>query len=108
MSDAGDFAANETVRQRVMRWLTKSEHSFEDLRLGLEISARELEEELRHVQKSARREGMGPAVVPPRCRDCGFGFPGRLKKHLHPLSCCPKCKSHRIEPPRFRVAARRS
>ncbi len=44
MSDAGDFAANETVRQRLMRRLAKSEHSFEDLRLGLEISARELEE----------------------------------------------------------------
>jgi predicted Zn-ribbon and HTH transcriptional regulator len=105
MTDGEHFAANETVRQRLMRWLTESDYSFEDLRLALEIPGRELEEELRHVQRSARRQRMRLVVVPPKCRDCGFDFPGRLRKHLHPPSRCPKCKSHRIEPPRFRVAA---
>jgi hypothetical protein len=105
MADLEDFAASETVRQRLTRWLTRSEYSFEDLRVGLGISARDLEVALRHVEKSARRHGTQLAVEPPKCRDCGFGFPGRLRKHLHSPSRCPKCKSHRIDPPRFRVIA---
>ncbi|HEY5656448.1 MAG TPA: transcriptional regulator [Myxococcota bacterium] len=103
MVDAEQPAASETVRQRLARWLAKSEYSFEDLRVALEISARELEEELRHVQRSARGQGVRLAIVPPACRDCGFDFPGRLRKHLGPPSRCPRCRSHRIEPPRFRV-----
>ena len=105
MIDVEDLAVDETPRQRLMRWLTESEYSFEDLRVALDIPARELEEELRHVERSARRQHMRLAVLPPKCRDCGFGFPGRLRKHLSPPTRCPKCRSHRIEPPRFRVAA---
>jgi predicted Zn-ribbon and HTH transcriptional regulator len=104
VTDDADVAASETLRQRLFRWLVESEYSFEDLRFVLEISARELEDELRHVERSVRRQRMHFAVAPPRCRDCGFGFPGRLRKHLGPPSRCPKCKSHRIEPPRFHIA----
>jgi predicted Zn-ribbon and HTH transcriptional regulator len=96
--------ASDTVRQRLMRWLARSEYSFEDLRTALEIPARELEEELRHVEKSARGQGLRLRVREPACRDCGFAFPGRTRKHFHPPSRCPKCKSQRIEPPSFRVA----
>lgn len=103
MSEEERFGADETVRQRLTRWLAASEYSFEDLRFALEIPARELEEELRHVERSARRRGARLEVVAPRCRDCGFDFPGRLRKHLHPPSRCPRCRSQRIEPPRFRL-----
>ena len=88
-----------------MRWLKRGEHSFEDLRIGLELTARDLEEALRHVERSARGQGIRLRVVPPECQDCGFDFPGRLKKHLHPPSRCPRCRGERIQPPRFRVAS---
>jgi len=97
--------AGETVRQRLMRWLERGEHDFEDLRVGLQISGRRLEEELRHVERTARRHGKRLKVTPPRCGDCGFDFPGRARKHLHVPGRCPKCQGERIEPPTFRVAA---
>ena len=98
-----DDAAHDTVRQRLLRWLVRSEYSFEDLRTALEIPPRELEDELRHVEKSARAQGLRLRTLAPVCRDCGFDFPGRMRKHLHPPGRCPKCRSPRIEPPKFRV-----
>ena len=99
-----DDDSADTVRQRLMRWLSRSEYTFEALRADLEIPARELEDELRHVEKSARTAGKRLRMLAPVCRACGFDFPGRLRKHLHPPGRCPKCRSTRIEPPRFRVA----
>ena len=105
MRDEELHAAGETVRQRLMRWLERGEHDFEDLRVGLQISGRRLEEELRHVERTARGQGKHLKVTPPRCSDCGFDFPGRARKHLHVPGRCPKCHGERIEPPSFRVAA---
>ena len=93
----------ETIRQRLLRWLTQGEHDFEDLRVGLEIPARELEDALRHIERSARGQGMRLRVTAPSCRDCGFGFPGRERRHLHPPGHCPRCRGSRIDAPRFRV-----
>ncbi len=94
----------ETVRQRLARWLTRGEHDFDDLRVAFELSARDLEDALRHVERSARGKGMRLRVKGPECRDCGFGFPGRERRHLHPPSHCPKCKGERITSARFRIA----
>lgn len=96
--------AVETVRRRLARWLSEREYDFEELRGALQISARELEQELRHVERSARGQGRRLRVTGPRCSACGFGFPGRARRHLHPPGRCPECREQRIEPPRFRVA----
>jgi predicted Zn-ribbon and HTH transcriptional regulator len=93
----------ETTRQRLTRWLREADYDFEALRLALELPARELAAELRHVERSARRSGERLRVEPPRCRECGFDFPGRAERHLHPPSRCPRCRSQRIAPPRFRL-----
>lgn len=95
--------ATETVRRRLLRWLEDREVDFEELRVALQIGRRDLEEELRHVERSVRGRGMRLRVTPPRCRDCGFAFPGRTARHLHPPSRCPRCSGERIDPPRFRV-----
>jgi predicted Zn-ribbon and HTH transcriptional regulator len=96
--------ATTTVRQRLMRWLERDEHDFEELRSVLRLPARRLEEELRHVERSARGQGRRLRITPPRCLDCGFAFPGRGSRHLHAPGRCPRCKGERIEPPRFRLA----
>ena len=95
----------ETVRQRLVRWLSRSEYDFEQLRIAIELSARDLEDELRHVERSMRRQGRKLVVDGPRCRECGFGFPGRAARHLHPPGRCPRCRSQRIDPPRFRISS---
>jgi predicted Zn-ribbon and HTH transcriptional regulator len=94
---------DETTRQRLSRWLEEAEYDFEALRLALELPARELEAELRHVGRSARRAGRRLVVEPPLCRECGFDFPGRAERHLHSPSRCPRCRSRRIAPPRFEI-----
>ena len=92
-----------TVRQRLTTWLEESEYDFEELRSALQLPARQLEEELRHVERTARGHGRKLRVTPPRCQDCGFDFPGRARRHLHPPGRCPRCRGERIEPPRFRM-----
>lgn len=95
---------DETVRQRLLRWLSQGEHDFEDLRVAFELSSRDLEDALRHIERSVRAKGMRLRVTAPACRDCGFDFPGRARRHFHPPSHCPRCRGERITPPRFRVA----
>lgn len=103
--------SHETARQRIARWLAEGELDFETLRDALGLGVRDLERELRHVERSLRRSGRRLAVVEPRCIACGYVFRGRAERHLHPPGRCPRCRSSRIAPPRFRItggaAARR-
>jgi predicted Zn-ribbon and HTH transcriptional regulator len=96
-------SASETVRQRLLRWLGQGEHDFDSLCEALELGVRDLEAELRHVERTLRGEGRRLVVAPPRCLDCGFAFPGRARRHLHPPGRCPECRGQRIAPPRFRA-----
>jgi predicted Zn-ribbon and HTH transcriptional regulator len=98
--------ASETTRQRLLRWIEGRDCDFEELRSALALSARELESELRHVERSVRGSGRHLHVEPPHCRACGFAFPGRAAKHLQPPSRCPRCRSQRIDPPRFGLRGR--
>jgi hypothetical protein len=98
--------AIETVRRRLLRWLDEDEYDFEALRDALDLGVRDLERHLRHVEKTLRARGSKLRVTSPHCRDCGFGFPGRTAKHLHPPGRCPRCRGERIDPPRFRAMAR--
>jgi len=60
-------------------------------------------EDLKHI-----RESVWPQEklmhTDPVCRDCGFIF--KERKKLKPPSKCPKCKSHKIDAPRFFVKKR--
>jgi predicted Zn-ribbon and HTH transcriptional regulator len=100
--------AEETLRRRLLRWLGEAERDFESLRIALALSPRELDDELRHVERSLRRRGGRLRVKPPECRDCGYAFPGRSARHFHPPGRCPECRGQRITPPRLRIEAGRS
>jgi predicted Zn-ribbon and HTH transcriptional regulator len=64
---------------------------------------RELEDDLRHVERSLRREQRRLVTTPPHCSACGFAFRGRAPKRFHTPSRCPLCKSERIFPARLHV-----
>jgi hypothetical protein len=49
--------ATATPRQRLGELLREGEWGFEDLRRELEVPARVLEEDLRHVERSLKRGG---------------------------------------------------
>jgi hypothetical protein len=99
-----------TRRQRLAALLRERELGFEELRVELQLSVRLLEDDLRHVERSARGANERLVVEPAQCRSCGFVFRERASHHLHTPSRCPRCRSERIEDPRFRIepAASRS
>ena len=95
--------ASRTRRQQLRALLLREAFEFGTLREVLGLGVRELEEELRHVERSARGAGERLAVEPARCIACGFAFRGRPARHLHAPGRCPHCRSERIADPSFRI-----
>jgi hypothetical protein len=102
--EEGPDPAVATLRQQLVSLLEIGGYSFEDLRRQLGTAKAALEEDLRHVEKSLRAGGRKLEVQPARCLECGFLFRARAAKHFHPPSRCPKCRSERIDEPRFSMA----
>ncbi len=101
----------ETTRERILKVLLESKTPLSAREIaelvGLDPARGEKEvyEHLRHLAKTVRRRYGGRLVlymVPPRCRDCGYVFKD-LAEPRRP-SRCPRCRSQRIEPPRFYIA----
>lgn len=90
-----------TRRQQLVALLAAGPWGFDELRRELALTVRLLESDLRHVERSLRREGRRLQVDPARCGACGFTFQGREPKHFHPPGRCPRCKSERILGPHF-------
>jgi predicted Zn-ribbon and HTH transcriptional regulator len=99
-------SAGQTRRQELIDLLSEREYSFEELRHELQAGVRDLEDDLRHVERSLRREKRRLVTTPPSCSACGFAFRGRAPKRFHTPSRCPLCKSERIFPARLHVRGR--
>ncbi len=95
--------SGQTRRQELTELLSQREYSFEELRHELQAGVRELEDHLRHVERSLRREERRLITTPPRCSACSFAFRERAPKRFHTPSRCPLCKSERIFPARLHV-----
>lgn len=95
--------ARRTIRQQLRGLLRRDTLSFATLRQLLGLSVRELEAELRHVERSARASGGRLVVVPSVCLACEFSFRDREARHLHAPGRCPRCRSERITDPAFRL-----
>jgi len=100
----------ETLRERIMKLLMETKHPLSakdiiyELGLNPSTSEREIYQHIQHIAKSIRRRSGGKYAVfmiPPQCRSCGYVFKD-LDKPKKP-SKCPKCRSQRIEPPRFKI-----
>lgn len=98
--------ATRTVRQQLRGLLLREPLGFDELRQLLGLSVRRLEEELRHVERSARGHGERLVVAPARCVACDFAFRHREARHLHAPGRCPRCRSERIADPTFRLEPR--
>jgi len=87
-------------RQRLRQCLQERPWTLKELAEVLELPLRTVEEHLRHVQKSLKREGLRLTVRPARCRRCGFTFThGRLTRPGR----CPRCRGTWIEAPRVSI-----
>ncbi len=93
--------AQMTIRQRIMAVLEQRPVSLREMAKDLGIKEKELLGHLPHVLRST-----GPSrrveVCPASCLDCGFVF--RKRGRVSTPGKCPRCRSQRIEPPRFKVS----
>ena len=106
-----DESVEETVRERIARILMETRRPLSAREIAVLVGLdprtgeREVYQHIRHIAKSIRRKSGGRLAVfmdPPRSRDCGYVFQD-LEEPRKP-SRCPRCKSQRIEPPRFYIS----
>lgn len=94
-----------TRRQEILELLVMGPWGFEELRRELNVPVKVLESDLRHAEKSLRRQGRRLVVEPAECRGCGFRFKERAERRFQPPSRCPRCKGQRIADPRLTIPA---
>jgi transcriptional regulator len=78
-----------TFRKDLMKMLTAQPRSVSSLARELGLKRGDVEDDLRHMIRSARGAGHRVVVEPARCRSCGFTFgEDRLSKP----GKCPQCR----------------
>jgi predicted Zn-ribbon and HTH transcriptional regulator len=92
-------ARTETARARLLDALTPEPQSARDLSQRVSLSDKEILEHLPHLARSLAAAGRTLAILPARCKSCGFRFEPELSR-ARP-SRCPECRSERIEAARF-------
>jgi transcriptional regulator len=66
----------------------------------LGLTRRDIEDDIRHVVRSARAAGRGVIIEPARCKSCGFTF-GEDK--LSKPGKCPQCRGSRLFEPVIQI-----
>jgi len=90
-------------RRHLLDLLTVEPRSVSSLARELGLQRGDIEEDLRHMIRSARAQGHRVVIVPARCRACGFEF-GEDK--LSKPGKCPACRASRIFEAQIQVEAR--
>ncbi len=70
--------------------------SQHELALLLDSRPRDLEDDLRHLFRSLRKDAIRPSIVPARCVKCGFLFDDHK---LRKPGKCPRCNGTWISDP---------
>jgi len=79
-----------TFRKNLLRILSAQPRSVSSIARELGLKRADVEDDLRHLIRSARAAGHRVVIEPARCRACGFTF-GDDK--LSKPSKCPECRS---------------
>ena len=96
-------AKPEMFRKDLLELLSVEPRSVSRIAREMGLSRGDVEEDLRHMIRSARTAGHAVIVVPARCRTCGFVF---SEDKLSKPGKCPQCKGSRIFEPQIRVEKR--
>lgn len=81
-------------RKELMELLRGRPHRLAELALLFECKPRDVEEDLKHLERSLNRQGLRLMVEPARCRYCGFVF---ARDKLRKPGKCPRCRRTWIE-----------
>jgi transcriptional regulator len=88
------------TRRKALQELLAEPRTASALARALQLKRGEIEDELRHMIRSARAAGHAIVVEPARCKACGFTFgDDRLTKP----GKCPACRSTWLFEPLLRV-----
>lgn len=87
---------NITIRQEIFAILEHGACSASDLSKRVRLTEKDVYEHLDELKQSRRIE-----TIPAACNACGYRFEDRRKTRKP--GKCPKCKSTRIDPPKFRA-----
>ena len=82
-----------TFRRDLMKVLTAQPRSVSSIARELGLARRDVEDDFRHLIRSARAAGHRITIEPARCRSCGFTF-GEDK--LSKPGKCPMCRGTRL------------
>ena len=82
-----------TFRKDLLTLLGGQPRSVSSLARDLGLKRADIENDLRHVLRSARAAGCRIVVVPARCRACGFTFD---EQKLSKPGKCPACRGTRL------------
>jgi predicted Zn-ribbon and HTH transcriptional regulator len=106
MPDPVPKPETETLRERLAALLREATWPADQLAAELEIERSRLEQELAHLERSARRRGERVVVEPARCLACGAVCPPRDARPFHAPRRCPSCKQERMAWPSYGLKAR--
>ena len=90
-------------RRQLKDVLTHEPRSISSLARELGVGRTELEEDVRHVLRSAAASGDEIEILPARCRTCGFEF--GTDRLLKPGKC-PACRGTRLIEAMIRITPR--
>jgi predicted Zn-ribbon and HTH transcriptional regulator len=90
-----------TLRRHLHELLTREPRSVSSLARELGLTRGDVEDDLRHMLRSAAARGDRIEIMPARCKACGFEFgPERLARPGR----CPACRESRILEAMIRIA----
>ena len=82
-----------TLRKDLVTLLSVQPRSVSSLARELGLKRGDVEDDLRHAIRSARAAGHRVAILPARCRACGFTF---SEDKLSKPGKCPACRGTRL------------
>jgi len=89
-----------TRRRELIELLSREPRSVSSIAREMGLRRGDVEEDLRHALRSAASQGHSVAVLPARCKDCGFVFD---EERLTKPGRCPSCKGSRLFEPQIRL-----
>ena len=87
-------------RKQLLEVLTAEPRTASSLARELGVDRRDIEDDLRHLIRSAKAAGHKVIVEPARCKACGFLF---AEDKLSKPGKCPECRGSRIFEPLVRI-----
>lgn len=87
-------------RKGLINYLLDNPTSLAEIAHDLDISVKDVEDDVHHLQKSLKYSEYRLVVHPANCRKCGFKF---KQEKLHKPGKCPHCHETWIQEPLLEV-----